>query len=147
LCLQLGADAAINYASENLRDALKQHTDGKGPDVIYDPVGGDLAEPSFRSIGWRGRYLVIGFAQGGIPALPRNLPRLKGAPVVGVFWGDFVRREPAASAQQMQALAQWYTQGKIKPVIDQLLPMSRLHDAYARMGSRQVQGKIVMVNA
>jgi NADPH2:quinone reductase len=147
LCLQLGADAAINYASENLRDALKQHTDGKGPDVIYDPVGGDLAEPSFRSIGWRGRYLVIGFAQGGIPALPLNLTLLKGASVVGVFWGDFVRREPAASAQQMQALAQWYTQGKIKPVIDQLLPMSRLHDAYARMGSRQVQGKIVMVNA
>jgi NADPH2:quinone reductase len=147
LCLRLGADAAINYRSENLRDALKQHTGGKGPDVIYDPVGGDLAEPSFRSIGWRGRYLVVGFAQGGIPALPLNLMLLKGASVVGVFWGDFVRREPAASAQQMQALAQWYAQGKVKPVIDQVLPMSRLHEAYARMASREALGKIVMVNA
>ena len=146
LCLKLGAAAAINYTSENLRDALKQHTDGKGPDVIYDPVGGDLAEPSFRSIGWRGRYLVVGFAQGGIPALPLNLMLLKGAAVVGVFWGDFVRREPAASAQQMQALAQWYAQGLVKPVIDQVLPMARLHEAYARMASRQALGKIVMVN-
>ncbi|HSB24241.1 MAG TPA: NADPH:quinone oxidoreductase family protein [Burkholderiaceae bacterium] len=147
LCLKLGADAAINYSTENLRDALKQHTGGKGADVIYDPVGGDLAEPSFRSIAWRGRYLVVGFAQGGIPALPLNLMLLKGASVVGVFWGDFVRREPAASAQQMQALAQWYAQGKIKPVIDQVLPMARLAEAYARMASRQALGKIVMVNA
>jgi len=147
LCLKLGADAAINYTSENLRDALKQHTDGKGPDVIYDPVGGDLAEPSFRSIAWRGRYLVVGFAQGGIPALPLNLMLLKGASVVGVFWGDFVRREPAASAQQMQALAQWYAKGLVAPVIDQVLPMARLHEAYARMGSREAMGKIVMVNA
>jgi NADPH2:quinone reductase len=147
LCLKLGADAAINYTSDNLREALKQHTGGLGPDVIYDPVGGDLAEPSFRSIAWRGRYLVVGFAQGGIPSLPLNLMLLKGASVVGVFWGDFVRREPAASAQQMQALAQWYARGKIKPVIDQVLPMARLHDAYARMASREAMGKIVMVNA
>jgi len=147
LCLRLGADAAINYASENLREALKQHTDGKGPDVIYDPVGGDLAEPSFRSIGWRGRYLVVGFAQGSIPALPLNLMLLKGASVVGIFWGDFVRREPAASAQQMEALAQWYAKGSIKPVVDQVLPMARLREAYARMASRQVMGKLVMVNA
>jgi NADPH:quinone reductase len=146
LCLQLGADAAINYSTDNLREALKQHTGGKGPDVIYDPVGGDLAEPSFRSIAWRGRYLVVGFAQGGIPALPLNLMLLKGASVVGVFWGDFVRREPAASAQSMQALAQWYAKGLVKPVIDQVLPMARLHDAYARMASREAMGKIVMVN-
>jgi NADPH2:quinone reductase len=146
LCLSLGADAAINYSSENLREALKQHTGGKGPDVIYDPVGGDLAEPSFRSIAWRGRYLVVGFAQGGIPALPLNLALLKGASIVGVFWGDFVRREPAASAQGMQQLAQWYAQGRIKPVIDQVLPMARLHEAFARMASREALGKIVMVN-
>lgn len=146
LCLSLGADAAINYSTENLREALKQHTGGKGPDVIYDPVGGDLAEPSFRSIAWRGRYLVVGFAQGGIPALPFNLALLKGASIVGVFWGEFVRREPAASAQGMQQLAQWYAQGLIKPVIDQVLPMARLREAYARMGSREALGKIVMVN-
>jgi NADPH2:quinone reductase len=147
LCLKLGADAAINYTTDNLREALKQHTGGLGPDVIYDPVGGDLAEPSFRSIAWRGRYLVVGFAQGGIPALPLNLMLLKGASVLGVFWGDFVRREPAAGAQQMQALAQWYAQGLVKPVIDQVLPMAKLHEAYARMASREAMGKIVMVNA
>lgn len=146
LCLSLGADAAVNYASGNLREALKQHTAGKGPDVIYDPVGGDLAEPSFRSIAWRGRYLVVGFAQGGIPALPLNLALLKGASIVGVFWGDFVRREPAANAQAMRALAQWYAQGLVKPVIDQRLPMPRLREAYARMTSREALGKIVMVN-
>ena len=100
----------------------------------------------FRSIGWRGRYLVIGFAGGNIPALPLNLMLLKGASVVGVFWGDYVRREPQANAAGMAELARWYTEGKVKPVIDQVLPMSRLHDAYARMGSRQVIGKVVLVN-
>jgi len=146
LCRTLGADAAIDYSRENLREALKQHTGGRGPDVIYDPVGGDLAEPSFRSLAWRGRYLVIGFAQGTIPALPLNLPLLKGASLVGVFWGDFVRREPQASAQQMQALAQWYAQGRVRPVIDRALPMPQLREAFARMASREVMGKIVMVN-
>jgi NADPH2:quinone reductase len=147
LCLSLGADAAIDYSRENLREALKQHTGGKGPDVIYDPVGGDLAEPSFRSIAWRGRYLVVGFAQGGIPALPLNLPLLKGASLVGVFWGEYVRREPQHNARMMQQLAQWYAQGLIKPVIDQVLPMPRLREAYARMAAREALGKLVMVNA
>lgn len=147
LCLKLGADAAINYAQDDLRAALKSLTDGKGPDVIYDPVGGDLAEPSFRSIAWRGRYLVVGFTQGGIPALPWNLPLLKGASIIGVFWGDFVRREPKASALALQALADWYAIGRIKPVIDQVLPMSRVHDAFARMAAREVMGKMVLVNA
>ena len=86
---------------------LKALTDGKGPDVVYDPVGGDLAEPVFRSIAWRGRYLVVGFAQGGIPALPLNLALLKGASIVGVFWGDFARREPKANAAAMAELARW----------------------------------------
>ena len=110
----------------NLRDALKALTAGKGPDVVYDPVGGDLAEPVFRSIAWRGRYLVVGFAQGGIPALPLNLALLKGASIVGVFWGEFARREPQANARALGELAQWYAQGKVKPVIDQRLPMSDL---------------------
>jgi NADPH2:quinone reductase len=121
----LGADATINYTSANLRDALKALTEGKGPDVIYDPVGGDLAEPAFRSIAWRGRYLVVGFAAGAIPALPLNLALLKGASIVGVFWGDFVRREPKAFAAGMAQLAQWYAEGKVKPAIDCKLPMSR----------------------
>lgn len=146
LCTAQGADATINYSTENLRDALKTLTDGKGPDVIYDPVGGDLAEQAFRSIAWRGRYLVVGFASGPIPALPFNLALLKGASIVGVFWGDFAKREPHANAAMMQELAQWYGQGKIKPVIDRTMPMHDLKAAYARMGSREVMGKLVMVN-
>jgi NADPH2:quinone reductase len=146
LCRELGADATINYSNANLRDEIKTLTNGKGPDVVYDPVGGDLAEPVFRSIAWRGRYVVIGFAQGGIPALPLNLPLLKGASIVGVFWGEFARREPQANARALGELAQWYAQGKVKPVIDSRLPMTELMQAYARMGSRQVRGKLVLVN-
>ena len=146
LCKSIGADATINYSRENLRDAIKALTDGKGPDVIYDPVGGDFAEPAFRSIAWRGRYLVVGFASGPIPALPFNLALLKGASIVGVFWGDFARREPKANAAMMAELAQWYGQGKIKPVIDSTMPMKDLKAAYAHMGSRNVKGKLVMVN-
>lgn len=146
LCREIGADETINYASGNLREAIKSLTAGRGPDVVYDPVGGDLAEPVFRSIAWRGRYLVVGFAQGGIPALPLNLALLKGASVVGVFWGEFARREPKANAQALIQLAQWYAQGKVKPVIDQRLPMTALLQAYERMGSRQVRGKLVLTN-
>ena len=91
---------------------------------------------------------MVGFAAGGgIPALPLNLPLLKGAALVGVFWGDFVRREPAASAAALAQLAQWYAQGRVRPVIDRRLPMSALPEAYTRMGSRQVLGTVVMVNA
>ena len=144
LCKSIGADATINYSTENIRDALKALTNGKGPDVVYDPVGGDLAEPVFRSIAWRGRYLVVGFAGGAIPALPLNLSLLKGASIVGVFWGDFVRREPKAFAKDLQQLAQWYGEGKVTPVMDQTMPLSALHAAYARMGARQVVGKLVL---
>jgi NADPH2:quinone reductase len=146
LCKSLGADETINYTTQNMREALKAFTEGKGPDVIYDPVGGDFAEPAFRSIAWRGRYLVVGFAAGPIPALPFNLALLKGASIVGVFWGDFSRREPKANAAMMAELASWYAQGKVKPVIDRTMPMSELKAAYAHMGSRAVMGKLVMVN-
>lgn len=146
LCRSLGADTTINYSTEDLRDAIKKTTDGKGPDVIYDPVGGDFAEPAFRSIAWRGRYLVVGFASGPIPSLPLNLPLLKGASLVGVFWGEFAKREPKANAAMMGELAQWYAQGRIKPVIDRTMPMAELPAAFARMGSRAVQGKLVLVN-
>ena len=146
LCKSLGADETINYTTQNMREVLKALTAGKGPDVIYAPVGGDFAEPAFRSIAWRGRYLVVGFAAGPIPALPFNLALLKGASIVGVFWGDFSRREPQANAAMMAELAQWYAQGKVKPVIDRTMPMSDLKAAYAHMGSRGVMGKLVMVN-
>ena len=146
LCKSIGADITINYTKENLRDAIKAATAGKGPDVVYDPVGGDFAEPAFRSIAWRGRYLVVGFASGPIPALPLNLALLKGASIVGVFWGDFARREPQANEVMMKELAQWYAKGLIKPVIDRTMPMAELKAAYAHMGSRGVKGKLVMVN-
>ena len=147
LCQAIGADVTINYTTQNLRDAIKTATDGKGPDVIYDPVGGDFAEPAFRSIAWRGRYLVVGFASGPIPSLSLNLMLLKGASLVGVFWGDFARREPQTNAAMLGELAAWYAQGKIKPVIDSTVPMTDLKAAYAHMGSRGVKGKLVMVNA
>ena len=146
LCRSIGADETINYATGNIRDRLKELTGGKGPDVVYDPVGGDLAEPVFRSIAWRGRFLVIGFAQGAIPALPLNLALLKGASIVGVFWGEFARREPKANAAALAELARWYAEGKVKPVIDRRLPMRELPAAYERMGSRTVRGKLVMTN-
>ena len=146
LCKSIGADETINYSTQDLRVALKALTGGKGPDVIYDPVGGDLAEPAFRSSAWRGRYLVVGFAGGAIPSLPLNLTLLKGASIVGVFWGGFAKNEPKANAAAMAELARWYSEGKIKPVIDSTLPMAELKAAYARMGSRAVKGKLVMVN-
>ncbi|MFM7331130.1 MAG: NADPH:quinone oxidoreductase family protein [Brachymonas sp.] len=154
---QIGADAVINYGdfkdpetfSDSLRGAIKstcQALGSKAPDVIYDPIGGQFAEPAFRSIAWRGRYLVIGFASGPIPALPLNLALLKGASIVGVFWGDFTQREPKAFMGQIKQLAAWYSTGQIKPVIDRKMPMSELKAAYAHMASRGVRGKVVMVN-
>lgn len=146
LCLQLGADEVINYSEGNFREQLKSLTGGKGPDVIYDPVGGDYAEPALRSIAWRGRYLVVGFAAGNIPHIPLNLALLKGASIVGVFWGDFAKREPANNAAMMNTLVQWYLDKKIKPQIDCTMPMDQLPQAYQRMSERLVMGKLVMVN-
>jgi len=145
LCRDLGADHVINYESTDLREAMKAATGGRGADVVFDPVGGRYAEPAFRSIAWRGRYLVIGFADGQIPALPWNLPLLKGAAIVGVFWGDFVRREPEANVRMLGALASLYGRGLVKPVIDTLLPLSRLPEAYERLAGRGVLGKLVLV--
>ncbi len=143
-CPTLGADETINYTTQNLRDELKALTEGKGPDVIYDPVGGDLAEAAFRSIAWRGRHLVVGFAQGQIPALPLNLALLKGASLVGVFWGEFAKREPQHNARMLGELAAWYAAGKIKPVLDRVLPLEELPAAFARMAAREVIGKLVL---
>ena len=145
-CRELGADEAFDYTSEDVRARLRAFTDGRGPDVVFDPVGGNVAEPVFRSIAWRGRYLVIGFADGSIPALPWNLPLLKGASLVGVFFGEFVRREPQAFASAFAQLARWYAQGLVKPVIGARLPMTALREAYARMGTRRVVGKLLLVN-
>lgn len=146
-CREIGADATIDYSREDLRQAIKSLTDGNGPDIVYDPVGGSLAEPAFRSIAWRGRYLVIGFAQGSIPALPLNIALLKEASIVGVYWGEFAKRDRQQSAAALGELVQWYLLGRIKPILDRVLSMEQLPEAFARMGSRQVCGKVVLVNA
>ncbi len=144
ICKQHGADELINYSTEDLREAIKRTTGGKGPDVIYDPVGGGYTEPAFRSIAWRGRYLVIGFANGEIPKLPLNLPLLKGASVVGVFWGDFARREPAHHEAAMNELMLWHREGKIRPHISATYSLADTPQALNDMASRKVTGKIVI---
>jgi NADPH2:quinone reductase len=144
VCRSHGADATINYASEDLRERIKALTDGKGVEVIYDPVGGPYAEPAFRSIAWRGRHLVVGFAAGEIPKLPLNLALLKGASVVGVFWGDFARRQPKEFAQSIRQLAQWYAEGKLKPHVSETLPLEKAVQALNKMAARQVTGKLVL---
>lgn len=146
LALRLGADDAFDYSTGKLRERVKELTGGKGPDVVYDPVGGPLAEAAFRAIAWRGRYLVIGFAQGQIPALPLNLALLKGASLVGVFWGEYARREPRDNARMLAELATWYAQGLVKPSIDQVLAMTELPAAFDLMDQRRVHGKLVLRN-
>ncbi|HZW20438.1 NADPH:quinone oxidoreductase family protein [Noviherbaspirillum sp.] len=144
VCKEHGADATINYTNEDLREAIKAATDGKGPDVIYDPVGGIYAEPAFRSIAWRGRYLVIGFANGEIPKLPLNLPLLKGASLVGVFWGEFAKREPKANLAGMMQLMGWMAEGKIRPHISGRYALADTPKALNDMAARKVTGKVVI---
>src|SRR5262245_39622932 len=144
VCREHGADATINYAAEDLRERIKALSEGRGVDVVYDPVGGAYSEPAFRSLAWRGRLLVVGFAAGEIPKLPLNLPLLKGASVVGVFWGDFARREPKAFAASMRQLGQWYREGNLKPHVAQTLPLERAAEALKLMAARQVKGKLVL---
>lgn len=144
VCRQHGADETINYTTEDLRERIKALTGGKGVDVIYDAVGGPYTEPAFRSIAWRGRHLVIGFAAGDIPKLPLNLALLKGASVVGVFWGDFTRREPKQFAESAGQLARWYREGKLKPHVSATFPLAKAADAMNLLASRKAKGKVVV---
>jgi NADPH2:quinone reductase len=144
VCREHGADATITYATEDLRERVKALTEGRGVDVVYDAVGGPYTEPAFRSLAWRGRLLVVGFAAGEIPKLPLNLALLKGAAVVGVFWGDFARREPKAFAESVRQLARWYAEGRLRPHVSQTLPLERAAEAIELLASRQAKGKIVL---
>jgi NADPH2:quinone reductase len=146
-CKRYGAHAGINYEREDLREAVKQLTDGKGADVVYDPVGGKYAEPAVRSVAWNGRYLVVGFAAGDIPRIALNLVLLKGSALVGVFWGDFARREPQANAANLKELAGWLRTGKIKPLVSATYRLERASEALSDMMNRKVQGKAVVVTA
>jgi NADPH:quinone reductase len=144
VCREHGADETLDYATEDLRARLKQLTGGKGPDVIYDPVGGQYAEPAFRSMAWRGRYLVVGFANGEIPKLPLNLALLKGASIVGVFWGDYVAREPEGFARDLASLFDLVAQKRLRPHISARYPLARGAEALDDMMNRRVIGKVVI---
>ncbi|WP_345269362.1 NADPH:quinone oxidoreductase family protein [Nibrella viscosa] len=145
LCRQYGATETINYSTQDLRERIKEITGGKGVDVVYDPVGGDLAEPALRSMNWRGRYLVVGFAAGQIPNIPLNLPLLKGCSIVGVFWGAFAERQPKDNVKNFRELLSFIQQGKLKPHIHATYPLEQAPDALNEMLSRRVMGKILIV--
>jgi NADPH2:quinone reductase len=147
VCRSHGADEGINYATQDLRERIKALTDGRGVDIVYDAVGGPYTEAAFRSLAWRGRLLVVGFAAGEIPKLPLNLALLKGASVVGVFWGDFARREPKAFAESMRQLDKWYAEGRLRPHVSQTLPLEKAADAIKLLASRQAKGKVVVTMA
>jgi NADPH2:quinone reductase len=144
VCRSHGADEAINYSTEDLRERIQAITGKSGVDVVYDPVGGPYSEPAFRSLAWRGRLLVVGFAAGDIPKLPLNLALLKGASLVGVFWGDFTRREPRQFADSVRQLGEWYRQGKLRPHVSQTFPLEKAAEALKLMAARQVKGKLVL---
>jgi NADPH2:quinone reductase len=144
LCKEKGADHVINYTSEDLRTRIKEITGEKGVDVIYDPVGGKLAEPALRSIAWKGRYLVVGFASGEIPQLAFNLPLLKGCSVMGVFWGSFAEKEPAQSMQNLGELLQWLRKGMIKQSIHKIYPLAEGPQAIQDLIDRKIKGKAIV---
>lgn len=145
VCKQHGAYEVINYATQDLKEQIKKLTAGNGVDVIFDPVGGDYSEAALRGIAWEGRYLVIGFAAGDIPRIPLNLPLLKGCSIVGVFWGAFTERDPAASYSNLQTLLSWLSEGKLKPYISATYPLTDAAKALDDMMERRVKGKVVLL--
>jgi NADPH2:quinone reductase len=145
LCKAQGADEGIDYSKEDFKDAVKKLTGGQGADVIFDPVGGQLAQDCFSAINWKGRYLVIGFADGKIPEVALNRLLLKGAAAVGVFWGAFVAREPAEQAANIEQLFAWYAEGKFKPYVSKQYPLAQGAQALRDMMERKVTGKVVLV--
>ena len=139
-----GADETINYATDDLKEALRRVTGGKGVDVIYDPVGGPYAEPALRSIAWKGRFLVVGFAAGEIPKIPLNLALLKGCDIVGVFWGSFIERDPAGHRANTEQLLEWCARGKLSAHVHAVYPLEEAAAALKAIAARQVMGKIIL---
>ncbi|TLP46966.1 NADPH:quinone oxidoreductase family protein [Cohaesibacter sp. CAU 1516] len=144
LCEVHGADLRVNYKLGDLKLALKGLTKGHGVDVVYDPVGGDLAEAALRATGWYGRFLVIGFASGTIPKMPLNLVMLKSVDLLGVFWGEAIVRNPEEHAQNMALIMQWVSEGKLKPHLHQSYPLEDTAKAIAAIQNREVKGKVVI---
>ncbi|HEU5055481.1 MAG TPA: NADPH:quinone oxidoreductase family protein [Kofleriaceae bacterium] len=147
ICAEHGADHTIDYEREDLRERVKELTSGAGVDVVYDPVGGRTTEIALRASAWRGRFLVIGFAAGDIPNVPANLLLLKGASLVGVFWGDYARREPGRVMQDLQTLFGWIREGRLRPRIAGRYPLERGAEAIAALAARKVSGKLVITMA
>ena len=145
VCKQHGADELINYTTEDLRERIKALTGGNGVDVIIDPLGGAYSEPALRSIAWKGRFLVIGFATGDIPRIPLNLALLKGCSIVGVFWGSFTEREPEHNQENLHELLSWLAQGKLKPHISATYPLEGAAQALNDVLNRKVKGKAVLL--
>lgn len=142
--VERGADLAIRYDRDDLRSAIRRFTDGRGADVVYDPVGGSVTETAFRSLGWNGRLLVVGFAAGKIPRLPLNLPLLKSASVVGVFWGDLVERFPQHNRANLARLQEWCEAGLIRPHVDRVYPFEEAPAALSYLADRRVMGRVCL---
>ncbi|MBK4993479.1 NADPH:quinone oxidoreductase family protein [Pseudomonas sp. S37] len=140
-----GADELIDYSQASLREEIKRLTGGQGVDVIYDPVGGELFEQAVRGLAWNGRLLVVGFASGSIPQLAANLVLLKGAAVLGVFWGAFAQRQPEDNAANFRQLFAWHAEGKLKPLVSQTYPLGEAGAAIEKLGQRQAVGKLVVL--
>lgn len=143
-CRAHGAQHGIDYTTEDLKERIKALTSGNGVDVVYDPVGGALAEAALRGTAWQGRYLVIGFTSGVIPKIPLNLVLLKGCQIVGVFWGAFAMRDPARNHRNAEQIFAWIADGKLRPAIDEVLPFTEAAAALTRLEQRRVKGKLVL---
>ena len=143
-CRKHGADEVIDYSKEDLKERLRELTDGKGVNVVYDPVGGPYAEPALRSTAWEGRFLVIGFAAGEIPKIPLNLALLKGCEIVGVFWGEFIRRHPDRLRAQIKNILNWVHEGKLSAYVDASYPFEQTSEALKAIGARKIKGKVLL---
>lgn len=145
LCRKVGADDTVNYSTENLKERINELTAGRGADVVYDPVGGPHSEAALRALAWRGRLLVIGFASGEIPKIPLNLALLKERSIIGVYWGDWTRHDPAGHLANLKRLNDWFAAGTIRPVVSRRYTLDEAPQALADIAQRRVQGKIVVV--
>lgn len=145
VCKKFGAEELINYSTQDFRSVISKITNGRGVDVVCDPVGGEITEKALRCTGWKGRYMVMGFASGKIPKIALNLPLLKGNSVIGVFWSDFIRREKETYFCVLQDLILWFLQGKLKPLISKTYPLEQAELALNDIIQRRVTGKIVLV--
>jgi NADPH2:quinone reductase len=144
VCREHGADETINYTTGNLREEIKRLTGDRGVDVVLDPVGGKYSEPALRSMAWRGRFVVAGFAAGEIPKIPLNLTLLKGCSIAGAFLGAFAKREPMNFADSVHQLLRWHAAGQLEPRIDRTFPLERAAEAISYMAGRRVKGKVVV---